>query len=210
MTDSSVPVVTGGGTNGPSPNLSEHEETWKDLLKRAKGIDTLSDYDRRRLEEDLDSNTCEACIKDLKKKYEGRRDSKFLKAIEPAVKGLKAFSDGVNTLSKHPTGLSIAWGITQLVLEVSFVHIASLTFLRLTFLKSAEHSYTILTQIASLIERFAKHLPRYKDYAKMLSEYPRLYKAMAEIYVAYLEMCLHSIAYLKRSPWGMVTSRHMS
>ncbi|EHK47610.1 hypothetical protein TRIATDRAFT_93094 [Trichoderma atroviride IMI 206040] len=83
-----------------------------------------------------------------------------MNAIKPVVEGLKAYTDGLNTLTKNALGLSITWGVIQLILEC------------------AGHSYKILGHIAKLIGTRTHTLSLFIEYSKDFIRYPRLDKAL--------------------------------
>ncbi|KAM0256225.1 hypothetical protein ACHAQJ_005096 [Trichoderma viride] len=141
----------------------------------------FDDDNRCRLSAAL-NDSCKTCIEGLKETYEQGLDAKFLQTVEPFMQGLKTFSDGISTLTKHPTALTIVWGVIQLILV------------------SAQHSYDILTHIAGFIESFAKHLPRHRNYAAMFPRYPQLHYTLTETFIAYMRMCTLTTGYLQRRP----------
>jgi uncharacterized protein with NAD-binding domain and iron-sulfur cluster len=125
------PTTSGPETELPLESVSEKQDAdasdkdlmlqWQWLKKLQEEHDTpISDENRRRLEKELTADTCKTYINELKEKYEKKPGSKFMNAIKPVVEGLKAYTDGLNTLIKNGPGLSIAWGVIQLILEVGF------------------------------------------------------------------------------------------
>ncbi|PON24723.1 hypothetical protein TGAM01_v206231 [Trichoderma gamsii] len=85
---------------------------WLKKLQEEHGT-PISDQNRQRLEKELTADTCKIYINYLKEKYEKKGTSKFMNAIKPVVEGLKAYTDGLNTLTKNSLGLSITWGVIQ-------------------------------------------------------------------------------------------------
>lgn len=195
--------------DGPTKSL---ETKWQWLESLQETHDTpISDKDRRRLEQELTADTCKIYINELKAKYEKKGGSKFMNAFEPVVEGLKAYTDGLNTLTKNSAGLSIAWGVIQLVLEVSF-ELSRLPYGRLsTWLnlpKCARHSHKVLGHIARLIGSHTHSLSLYVEYARDFIGYPRLDEALVSMHMTYLDTCIRSANFLKKAPSGMISSMH--
>lgn len=124
-------TTSGHETRLPRENVSEEQDAnspatiltsqWQWLKKLQEEHGTpISDANRQRLEKELTADTCKIYINHLKEKYAKKGESKFMNAIKPVVEGLKAYTDGLNTLTKNSLGLSITWGVIQLMLEVSF------------------------------------------------------------------------------------------
>ncbi|UKZ71295.1 uncharacterized protein TrAtP1_012255 [Trichoderma atroviride] len=205
------PTTSEHETKPPHENVSEKQDAdspakipetqWQWLNKLQEEHDTpISDENRRRLEQELTADTCKIYINHLKEKYEKERGSKFMNAIKPVVEGLKAYTDGLNTLTKNALGLSITWGVIQLILEC------------------AGHSYKILGHIAKLIGTRTHTLSLFIEYSKDFIGYPRLDKALVSMYMAYLDTCIRAANFLEKSAsanffrgffWGGKKSRGM-
>lgn len=124
-------TTPGHETRLPRENVSEKQDAdsparipktqWQWLKKLQEEHGTpISDENRQRLEQELTADTCKIYINHLKEKHEKKGGSKFMNAIKPVVEGLKAYTDGLNTLTKNSLELSITWGVIQLTLEASF------------------------------------------------------------------------------------------
>ncbi|KAM0515852.1 hypothetical protein ACHAPE_005931 [Trichoderma viride] len=153
-----------------------------------------------RLEKELTADTCKIYINHLKEKYEKKGGSKFMNVIKPVVEGLKAYTDGLNTLTKNSLGLSITWSVIQLIL------------------KCAGHSHKILGHIAKLIGSRTHTLSLFIEYAKGFIGYARLDEALVSMYMAYLDTCIRAANFLEKSAsanffrgffWGGKKSRDM-
>ncbi|KAK1239029.1 hypothetical protein MKX08_006090 [Trichoderma sp. CBMAI-0020] len=208
----SRPPTTSGHESGPPhENVSEKQDAdtpakipetqWQWLKKLQEEHDTpISDENRRRLEQELTADTCKIYIHHLKQKYEEKGGGRFVNAIKPVVEGLKAYTDGLNTLTKFSPGISITWSVIQLILEC------------------AGHSHKILGHIAKLISSRTHTLSLFIEYSKDFIGYPRLDEVLVSMYMAYLDTCIRAANFLEKSAsanlfrgffWGGKQSRDM-
>ncbi|KAL9469175.1 hypothetical protein ACSS6W_010869 [Trichoderma asperelloides] len=175
-------TFSGDQDPGFSAEIPETQWQWIELLLETRNT-PISDEDRRRLELELTADTCKNYIDTLKTKYGKKGGNKFIKAFEPVIEGLKAYTDGLNTLTKNSAGLSITWGVIQLLLEC------------------AMHSYKILGHITKLLENYTHSLKLYMEYAKDFIGHPRLDEALISMYMTYLDTCIRSANFLKKCPF---------
>ncbi|PTB36570.1 hypothetical protein M441DRAFT_150641 [Trichoderma asperellum CBS 433.97] len=152
-------TFSGDQDPGFSAEIPDTQWQWIELLLETRDT-PISDEDRRRLELELTADTCKNYIDILETKYGKKGGNKFIKAFEPVIEGLKAYTDGLNTLTKNSAGLSITWGVIQLLLEC------------------AMHSYKILGHITKLLESYTYSLKLYMEYAKDFIGHPRLDEAL--------------------------------
>ncbi|KAM0470497.1 hypothetical protein ACHAPX_009863, partial [Trichoderma viride] len=141
---------------------------WQRLKKLQEEHGTpISDANRQRLEKELTADTCKIYINHLKEKYEKKGGSKSMNAIKPVVEGLKAYTDGLNTLTKNSLGLSITWGCAGHSHKI-LGHIAKLigspNFFR-GFFWGGKKSRDMEKVMGDLTERF-KTVKREVGYAK--------------------------------------------
>ncbi|UKZ95625.1 uncharacterized protein TrAFT101_010451 [Trichoderma asperellum] len=190
-------TFSGDQDPGFSAEIPDTQWQWIELLLETRDT-PISDEDRRRLELELTADTCKNYIDILETKYGKKGGNKFIKAFEPVIEGLKAYTDGLNTLTKNSAGLSITWGVIQLLLEC------------------AMHSYKILGHITKLLESYTYSLKLYMEYAKDFIGHPRLDEALISMYMTYLDTCIRSANFLKKCPsvnffrglfWGGKDSR---
>lgn len=203
-------TFSGDQDPGFSAEIPDTQWQWIELLLETRDT-PISDEDRRRLELELTADTCKNYIDILETKYGKKGGNKFIKAFEPVIEGLKAYTDGLNTLTKNSAGLSITWGVIQLLLEVSF-ELSPFLYWRfstwLTFPKCAMHSYKILGHITKLLESYTYSLKLYMEYAKDFIGHPRLDEALISMYMTYLDTCIRSANFLKKCPSGMINLTH--
>jgi predicted glycoside hydrolase/deacetylase ChbG (UPF0249 family) len=183
---------------------------WLKKLQEEHGT-PISDANRQRLEKELTADTCKIYINHLKEKYEKKGGSKSMNAIKPVVEGLKAYTDGLNTLTKNSLGLSITWGVIQLILEISF-ELSRLPLWSvstwLTLPKCAGHSHKILGHIAKLIGSRTHTLSLFIKYAKDFIGYARLDEALVSMHMAYLDTCIRAANFLEKSTSSMTSLTH--
>jgi hypothetical protein len=96
--------------------LQDTENLWNCLLDDKLG--KLPTKDQKRLKGMLNYETFQKSLGELLAKYNGKRTSKLMRVISPAIEGLTTFSRAIDSISQVHPFAALGWGVAQLLLEV--------------------------------------------------------------------------------------------